>query len=184
MSDLMPGDLLLCRSNGLVGALIRFGERVRVHGWQVALERAVRVLAGQKIPEAPDDPSWCNHVAVYVGDGQVIEALAKGLQLNPVGTRDHVVAPLCNALPAVGEAERQALLDFAHAQLGRHDRYGWLSIVSIVLQILTPAKLDVSWDGALICSAFGAQCWEHSGVTLWTRSSLTTMPSDFWRFVA
>lgn len=186
MGDLQPGDLLLCRSKGIVGVLIRFGERTRVHGWRIALGRAVRVLFHRSVDEGPDDPAWTNHVAVYVGGGQVIEAVAKGLQLASVekyGPDVHVVARLANADPGIGLVERQALVEFAHAELDRHTSYGWLSIASIVLQLLTPTKLDVSWDGAVICSAFGAQCWEHSGVVMNTRSSLTTMPSDFWGYV-
>lgn len=177
---LKPGDLLLCRSNGLVGALIRFGERLRVHGWATALRRTLTPAE-----ETPDDPSWCNHVAVYVGDGSLIEALADGLNRTPLDrykADSYRVARLAWAAHSVGPFERQDLVTFAETQLARHDRYGWLSIASIVVQLLTPIRLDVSWDGALTCSGFAAQCWEHAGVTLATRSSLTTMPSDFWPY--
>lgn len=181
MADRQVGDLVLTRSAGAVGALIRFGERVRYHGWAVAAGRAMQVLLRRPVAEDRTDPSWVNHAAVYVGNGHLIEALAKGLQLSPADKYApgcSIDVPLTAVRPDVSDVERQALAGFARAQLGRHDRYGWLSIASIVAQLLTPAKLDVSWDGALICSAFAAQCWEHAGVTLPTRSSLTTMPAD------
>ena len=184
MADLLPGDLLLTHSKGFVGALIRFGENVRYHGWRHAFAVALGI-----VPEDRSDPCWANHVAVYVGNGQVIEALGRGLQLSSIekyelpgahncAATPCIVAPLELVQPGVLPIERKSLVDFAREQLARHDRYGWLSIASIVLQLLTPSKLDVSYDGALICSAFGGQCWEHAGVILPTRSSLTTMPAD------
>lgn len=183
-SDLQPGDLLLVHSGGLVGALIRFGENVRYHGWK----HAFAVAVGRAV-EKPEDPCWANHVAVYIGNGQVIEALANGLNESPadkyVLEGDHNctatparIAELASVRPEVTAEERAALVAFAQDQLAKHDDYGWLSIASIILQILTPAKLDLSWDGAMICSAFAGRCWEHAGVILSTRSALTTMPAD------
>lgn len=180
-TELLPGDLLLVRGSGVVDSLIRFGERVKYHGWRSAVARGLSSVFHRAIPEDPSDPAWVNHAAVCIGDGQLIEAEAKGLIQSPetkytVGT--YVVAPLSDVQPLVTDEERGCLVSFAREQLRRHDRYGWLSIASIVLQLLTPTKLDISWDGALICSAFAGQCWEHAGVLLTTRSSLTTMPAD------
>lgn len=179
--DLLPGDLLLTRSEGLIGALIRFGERVKVHGWFEAIKRALLTLVHHGIPEEMTDITWVNHAAVYVGDGKIIEALANGLTENPVdkyapGT--YRIVRLADALPGVTDADRQHLVDFARFELARHDKYGWFSIFSIVVQLTTPVKLDVSFDGAIICSAFAAKCWEHAGMTLPTLSATTTMPSD------
>lgn len=182
---LLPGDVLLTRSTGVVGALIRFGERTHYHGWWNALRHAAAWLVGAAAHPRPDDPAWCNHAAVYVGDGMVIEALAGGLTLSPIskyGVADYRIARLQTAEPTAGLFERQAAVAYARAMLERHCSYGWLSIASIILQLLTPTRLDISWDGAMICSAFAAQCWEHAGVILPTRSSLTTMPADFWRW--
>lgn len=183
---LRPGDLLLTRSHGTIGSLIRFGERIRYHGWWNALRHGAAHLVGAAAEPELDDPAWCNHVAVYVGDGMLIEALAAGLTLtraDKYAPGDYRIARLEAADRAVGPFERQNAVAYARAQLARHSRYGWLSIASIVLQLLTPLRLDVSWDGAVICSAFAAQCWEHAGIILPTRSALTTMPSDFWEWV-
>jgi hypothetical protein len=180
--DLLPGDLLLVRGSGAVDALIRFGERVRYHGWRPALAKSISAFLHRRAaPEDPSDPAWVNHVGVYVGNGQLIEAESRGLVRSPVtkysiGT--YKIARLDQVRAHATDDERTSLVAFADEQLRRHDSYGWLSIASIVLQLLTPTKLDISWDGALICSAFAAQCWEHAGVILTTRSSLTTMPAD------
>lgn len=178
---MQPGDLLLCRSTGFVGGLIRLGENVRYHGWR----KAIKIALG-RLQQPASDPCWGNHIAVFVGDDRIIEALGNGLNIAPLSkypASSFRVLPLASVKSDVTEFDRHDLAAFAYAQLARHDSYGWLSIASIVVQLLTPAKLDLSWDGAVICSAFGAQCWEHAGVILNTRSSLTAMPADLGAMV-
>lgn len=175
MTAMLPGDLIYTRSNGLVGWLIRFGQNVRVHGWIKALSHAIT-------RHKPDraDVCWGNHIAVSTGDS-LIEALAAGLTRSPVtkyGVTDCRILPLVDVNPHVTADQRRALVAFAETELARKDRYSWFGIASIILQLLTPTRLDVSFDGAMICSAFGARAWEHAGVTLQTRSPFTTMPSD------
>jgi hypothetical protein len=169
------GDVLLVQGEGFVDDLIRFGERKRVRGWWFAIKNHRKRIV------CDNDPTSVAHAAVYVGNHFVIEALADGLNLSPVekyseGT--YLLAKLSDVYPDVCDQQRQALAKFARDQLANHDKYGWLSILSVVMQMLTPIKLDISWDGALICSAFAGQCWEHAGVTLSTPSSLTTTPTD------
>lgn len=170
-----PGDILLVQGEGFVDNLIRFGERKKIHGWRYAIKNHRK-----KVIDATD-PTSVAHAAVYVGNHYVIEALAKGLELSPVSKYPegcYLLAKLSVVRPEVTLEERMALVTFAREQLARHDEYGWLSIMSVVVQMLTPTKFDISWDGAIICSAFGAQCWEHAGVTIKPRSSLTTTPTD------
>ena len=180
MTGLLAGDVILVRSHGPIGSLIRFGERVRYLGWLVALLWLVKCILRIARPDEPTDPWWVSHAAVCVGDG-LVEAQAAGLQAVPLSKYDGaetVVVRLADLRPDVTTADRSRLVLFARAQLALHGRYGWLSIGSIVLQLITPLRLDVSWDSALTCSAFAAQCLEHAGVLLATRSSLTTMPAD------
>lgn len=180
MGTLAAGDVILTRSTGIVGALIRFGERVRYAGWGRSIGWLAQKATGTARPDSPADPWWPNHAAVFVGDG-LIEALADGLTFSPPDKYPPsacTTVPLTSLVPGVTDVERARVVAFARTQLARHDRYGWASIASIVLQLLTPIRLDISWDGALICSAFAAQCLEHAGVVLPTRSSLTTMPAD------
>lgn len=184
--DLLPGDLLWTRSEGLVGMLIRFGERVKYHGWLQAIWRSLRDLfhLWRKIAEDYDDKSWGNHIAVYVGDGKVIEALAKGLTLSPVSKYTPVKykrLPLAAVKPDVTDADRQRLVDFAYGDLSFKFHYGWAGITSIVLNETTPSRMAMSWNGSMICSAFGALCWMIAGVPvkLYTwRNPYTAEPSD------
>jgi hypothetical protein len=181
MSVLDCGDLLWTRSDSLTGSLIRFGERVKHHGWWQAVRRQIHETLHRNPPEDPNDFAWGNHIAVYVGAGQLVEALAAGLVRRPAShyTPDQYrVLHLADVRPDVTDADRAAVRRFAMRELDDKYRYGWLAIASIVLQILTPTRLDLSVDGTMICSAFGARCWEHAGVTIPTLSPYTTMPSD------
>lgn len=178
---LLPGDILLTRSESAIGAIIRFGETVKYHGWRAALTRAAGAAVGRPVPADPSDPAHWNHAAVFIGRGQVVEALAAGLTVSPAGkypAGSFTVLRLADLLPDVSAASRARVVMFARAEQARHDAYGWCSIASIVVQLLTPVRLDLSWDGALICSAFAARCLEHAGFVLPTLSALTTMPAD------
>jgi hypothetical protein len=165
--DLETGDVVLVEGTGFVDTLISIGARVRYHGWLSLLKKR------------PNDETRFTHAAVVV-NGKLIEALATGLMESNLNKYDGRcgVAKLTSVSPFVNAQDRYNLAVFASNALDRHDKYGWLSILSIILEIITPLKLDISWDGALICSAFAAQCWEHAGVVLPTLSSLTTMPAD------
>lgn len=177
----LPGDLLYTHSDGLVGELIRFGQDTRYHGWCQAIGRLVH-----RGGYATDDVCWGNHIAV-VADGCLIEALAKGVSrsaLDKYDPADSMVLPLAAVLPGVGVRERQAAVDFAEAILHAgapgdpdHYDYGWFGFASIVGQLTTPERFDVSWNGAMVCSAFGARTWEHAGVIVPTRSPYSTMPA-------
>ena len=180
-----PGDLIFTRSDGVVGALIRFGEDINLYGWWRATRNVFRRAVLRDTPVEFGSPGWGNHIAV-VGNGELIEALARGVKssdLTKYSLSEAVLLPLEAARPGVTVRERQAAVAYAEDQLRRHDLYGWLGIASIVCQLTTPAKLDVEWDGAMICSALGARTWEHAGVQLPTLAAATTMPSQLRQMV-
>lgn len=178
--DTKPGDLLYTRSVGLVGGLIRFGEDIRYHGWLEALRNAWYrlVLHDDLVPES--DLCWGNHIVV-VGDGYLIEALAQGVTRSPLSKysdKTALVLPLEKVLPGATDSDRAKVVRFAEQQLALHAQYSWLGIASIIIQLITPTRLDISWDGQVICSALGGRAWEHAGVILPTKSPYTTMPAD------
>jgi hypothetical protein len=159
-----PGDLIFCHSTGIMGRIIRLGERIR-------FRKGVQ---------------W-NHVALVDrmmedGDFLVIQAEAKGVtkdkRLSTIapGGRYQVVR-----LP-VG-VSRQKVLDFAHEQVG--SRYGWLTILSIAIDILTPFwvpsfRTRNSW----ICSAVSAEALRAGGwIHQWPDVYLVT-PTMLWDAVS
>ena len=139
-----PGDIGFAHSNGIMGKAIRFGERLR---WGVK-------------------PSHWNHafiVDTVEHDGEewvvtIIQAepsgVTQGKRIETVG--DYI---LVEPLPT---HSRASILAFARAQVGSH--YGWGSIASNVLDILTPDwfpsfRSQDSW----ICSALVAEALRFAG---------------------
>jgi len=144
-----PADIVLCHGTGLIPWLIRVGQRIRYKKGQ--------------------EPNW-NHAALLVApiptvkpydDGQedwmVIEAGARGVHhalLSEFG--DYTV--LDSELDWRG---RKLAVEFAERVLG--SRYGFLTIGSIIVNLLTPVLWQVTRPGTFICSGLVAHALEHGG---------------------
>lgn len=147
-----PGTLVFAHSNGVIGRLIRFGERLRwSHG------------------------SFFNHVAIVdrIVDGvpYIIQAEASGVtndktleSVAPGGK--YVLIPLPNGVDV------EKVLSFARGEVG--SRYGYLSIISTALDIITPVwfvsfRRKYSWIcSALIAEALRAGGWRHKWADIYT----------------
>jgi hypothetical protein len=134
-----PGDFVLIHGNGFISRAIRFGQRLRVR----------------------KPFNYWNHAAVVMGglsDGGllVIEAGAHGVQWGKV-----IPGPDAQVVSAPGGL---AACGFAKAAVGR--RYGFLTIASIILDLLTPRFIDVKRPGTFICSGLVARALEHGGYIL------------------
>lgn len=137
----VEGDLIFCHSTGVISRAIRMAEWVR---WRKG--------------------STYNHVAildVHQLDGwSVIQAESRGVTrgaklstIAPGGTYSIVGLPTgCN---------RAEVLAFARAQVGR--RYGFVTIVSCLLTILTPGAVNFMLGSTWICSAVAAESLRCGG---------------------
>ena len=139
-----PGDIGFAHSNGIMGRAIRFGERIRF---------------GEK-------PSHWNHafiVDTVERDGN--EWVVTVIQAEPHGVtcdkRIETVGEYVLLAPHPTH-DRGDILTFARAHIG--DRYGFMSIVSEVLDIASP-----NWWPAFrrrstwICSALVAESLRFAG---------------------
>lgn len=166
---MQAGDLVFCHSAGLIGKAIRVAE------W-------LRFRRGSKF----------NHVAqLYkpTEDGKdwyVIQAEAKGVTkdkrlstIAPGGAYVVVPSP-CNNIKGCVTTEDQ--LDFAIAQVG--DKYGFLTIASIVVSLLLPRFINVMLPNTWICSAVAAESlrcggWVHNWPNIYQVS-----PAQLWEAVS
>jgi cell wall-associated NlpC family hydrolase len=137
-----PGDLLLVKTNHLVSRLIRFGQR------------------GYGEPYA----SW-NHVAIFVGDGHIVEALTKGVVLSPADKYPdtQIVEVKAPGLATAGceKAMRVNAVSFARSCVG--ESYGWLTIAAIALKVLFRGRWQFGVQGTEICSGLCARALERLG---------------------
>lgn len=69
---------------------------------------------------------YWHHVAIYIGNGYVVEALSNGVVINPVSTvvSNRVAVGLFRVKTT--DAVRQSAVRFALAQVGKPYDYGWL----------------------------------------------------------
>lgn len=139
-----PGDVVLCHGRGLVSKLIRFGEALP---WRAG--------------------SYWNHAAILLSataskDWLVAQATAKGVERSLLSTICPDGRYVLAQAPLTDDG-RALAVSYAQECLGV--RYGWVTILSIVLNLLTPRaiRIDIRSSGTLICSALVARSWEHGG---------------------
>lgn len=151
---LKPGDLLLVRTNHFVSKLIRFGQR----GY------------------GKDAAQW-NHVAIYIGNGEIVEALTSGIVrgyaskypssdvralVSKAKVADAKVVLLGdNTWEILENAMRANAAAFAISCVG--EKYGFLTIVAVAFKVLTKGKIDFNIQGTNICSGLAARSLERLG---------------------
>lgn len=155
-----PGDFILTHGTSWSSRLIRFGESIRYWGPDKKFTR------------------W-NHAAIFINEkGDLVEALGGGVQQRNISvykqTEYHVVH-----LENVIDVNRNHEVAFAMACL--NDHYGWLTIVSIALCLLTGSKLGFGVDGQEICSALVARCVERTG-EIFPTDPWHIMPADLAKY--
>lgn len=161
-----PGDFILTRGDALVSRLIRFGQRLRIHGQDRRY-------------------AYWNHAAIVVSaDGAIIEALGRGV------TRRHLsqYQPRQYHLIRIdaSDEDRAQAVAFAEWAVGApggegRQRYGFLTIASIAYTLLTGAKFTFGVDGQLICSGLVARAMERTRA-IFSRAPSHIMPADLAKY--
>jgi hypothetical protein len=164
--DFEAGDFILTHGDAWTSKLIRFGQRLRIHG------------ADRKF-------TWWNHAALITSPtGELIEALGAGV------TRTNIkkYEPIEYHLVRTGSAhlDRDEMVAFAEWAAGGPDgsgrqRYGYVTIVSIALTLLTGAKFTFSIEGQMICSGLVARS-EERGIAIFSRDPTHIMPADLAKY--
>lgn len=161
-----PGDFILTHGEAWTGRLIRFGQRLRIHG-------------------ADRRYTYWNHTALISSEGgALIEALGRGVartQLSSyLGVEYHLVR-----IDAGPEDRRQAVA-FAEWAAGGpggdgSQRYGFLTIVSIAYTLVTGGKFTFGIEGQTICSGLVARAMERTGA-IFNRTPTHIMPADLAKY--
>ena len=149
-----PGDLVFFHGTSLVSRAIRWAEWVR---WR----------KGSK---------W-NHVAVLDEVSEtgwtLVQAEGRGVTRGaPLSTCQFQVVPLPEGV------DRSDVLAFARAQVG--SRYGFLTIFSILVTLLTPKFVNLMLPNTWICSAMAAESLRCGG---WIRpfgDIYQVTPAELW----
>jgi hypothetical protein len=153
--DPLPGDFILTHGGEFFSRVIHFGQGLR--------------FAGKDQPY-----TYWNHSALIVSpDGALIEALGPGVQRNTLaaykGTQYTVVRI------EASDEDRKEMVAFAERWVG--GEYGWATIVSITLSLLTGLKLSFGFPGQLICSGLVARALERT-TAIFDQEPSHVMPAE------
>jgi uncharacterized protein YycO len=162
MSDPKPGDFALCRIPGIAGRAIALGER----------------LIG--------DASAVQHAYVYVGDGNIVQAMPSGAELVPLAAAEPAVIWSGSAIDLTDD-QRDAICHIAKSLVGTP--YGWLDYLSLALAAwhIRPrwVRDRIFYDDTLICSQLVDVAYECSGVQLFADGRIPgdVTPGDLERLL-
>ena len=161
--DFEPGDFILTHGSSLFSHLIRFGQRLRFWG--------------------RDRPfAWWNHAAMIVSnEGDLIEALGPGVQRSHIKKYQPTEYHLVSIAAIVSGNDRAEAVAFATWCLGL--KYGYVTIVSIALSLLTGGKFTFGFDGQAICSGLVARALERTQA-IFNRTPSHIVPADLAKYFA
>ena len=161
-TDFEPGDFILVKTGyGFVGWLIKFGQRMRIHG---------------------DDRKYVDwvHAALIVDrDGTLVEAVGTGIREKPL---DYYTGRLYQVFRIKTSDENRAeAVEFARRVLESHAKYGMLTIISMGLSMLTGGRLTFFIDGQYVCSGLVASALERTG-SIFNRSAVNITAADLAKY--
>ncbi len=153
-----PGDFLLTHAHAFTSQLIRFGESLRYRG------------------KNREFAYWSHAVAVVSAEGEIVEALGRGVtagHISKYAGSDYVYVRV-----DATDTDRAEMAAFAKAKVD--ERYGFLTIASIIVSLLTTGRLRFQLAGTEICSGLVARMLER-GTYVWDVPA-SIMPADLARF--
>lgn len=150
-----PGDFVLVSTRGVLAKLIRFGQFIRYHG-------KMRPFA-----------HW-NHTAVIINEaGDIIEAVGRGVIVSNIHDYDDVEYYYIST--KLNKQSRDQVVAAANSFL--KDKYSWITIFSIALELLTGVKIQLTQSNTMICSAVvGQSLW--AGGIIFNNNPYQMMPAD------
>lgn len=156
--DFDPGDFILTHSNCWTGRIIRWGQRLRFRGRR-------RKYA------------WWNHTALIVSKkGDIIEAFGKGVVSDNISKYTQAEYTVVRIHPELANAQdREEVVVYGKWALD--EKYGYLTIVSIALNLIFGGKFSFFIDGQTICSGLVARALERTRI-IFDRSPSHIMPAD------
>jgi hypothetical protein len=148
-----PGDFIVTHGKGFFDQMVRFGETLRVS----ATDRQY---------------AYWNHAAL-------IQAMAQGVErgsLSDYATNDYYLVRI-----KASDEDRSEVVAFGEWALDAHSKYGFLTLVSVALTIITGWKLTFFIDGSFICSGLVARAQERT-TALFSHDPVRITPAELAQY--
>lgn len=158
--EYQPGDFILTSNKTLFGWLIRLGQRL--------------VYWGRNRPYA----HWSHAAMITSGKGDLIEALVTGVERTHISKYKDVEYHVVRLDPDfLRPGDREQIVRFAGWCADQDVKYGWVTVVSIGISLLTGLRFSFGFDGQQICSGLVARALERSD-HIFERSPAHILPAD------
>lgn len=159
--DPQPGDFMLIHGNDWTSKLIWFGQGLRFFGRN-------------------REYAYWTHAAIFVDErGGIIEALGTGVRRGHISKYKAMAYQVVRLGTTADDTDRQEAVKFAEWSLG--EKYGWLTIVSIAVGLLTGGRFTFGYEGQVICSGLVARALERTEA-IFNRSPTDIMPADLAKY--
>lgn len=136
-----PGDFFLTRREGsLMGSLISFGQDLRL---------------------PYEDAKWSHAVLVTSNSGDTKEALEFGIEESSIERYRHHEVEYFPLL--ISKEDREQMVYFADEVYASKERYGYVTIASVIFSLATGSKFVFGRAGTSICSGFVAEALCRAG---------------------
>jgi hypothetical protein len=151
----VPGDFVLVSTTGILAKFIRFGQFFRYHGKMKPFSH------------------W-NHAAMIIDeDGTLVEAVGRGVITSNISEYKNVEYYYVST--KLNKQNRDQVIAACKSFI--KDKYGFVTIISIALELLTGIKIQFNSNNSMICSAVVAQSLWAGGV-IFNRNPYQMMPAD------
>jgi hypothetical protein len=157
--EYLPGDFILTHGTGWLSRGIRFAQYLR--------------FRGENRPYA-----YWNHAALIIGDNQVAQALSDGIVISALDSYPANEYQIVHVDQYISGNDRDEILVYAQQCIGR--KYGKISILAILLQLVFGIKLFLTGTQTFICSGFVASALMKSSITF-DKIPESIMPADLAR---
>jgi len=153
--NFVPGDFVLVSTKGILAKFIRLGQFFRYHGKMKPFAH------------------W-NHAAMIVDeDGTIVEAVGRGVVVNNIS--DYKGVEYYYVSTKLNKQSRDQTVVACKSFI--KDKYGFVTIISIALELLTGIKIQFNSSNSMICSAVVAQSLWAGGI-IFDRNPYQMMPAD------
>ena len=155
------GDFVLVAGTQFSSRLIRWGQKLRIHGADRTYVR------------------WTHAALIVDTDGTLIEAVGTGVRrwhLDRYRDAEYVVVHV-----ETSEENRDEVVRFAEWALSTRAAYSRLQTVSMGLSMLTGSRLTFFIDGQFVCSGLVACALERTGA-IFDRAAAHIAPADLAKY--
>ncbi|HVD00143.1 MAG TPA: YiiX/YebB-like N1pC/P60 family cysteine hydrolase [Candidatus Dormibacteraeota bacterium] len=158
-TEFEPGDFILTHRRHLVSRMIRIAQKIR------GRERKY---------------SYWSHAAVIVDrDGSLVEAETHGVVRTNLSKYQEREYHLVRIGDSADQRDRAQVAAFAESLVGQP--FGFLDLFSVGLSLLTGAKVNVSYESHLMCSALVARALERTSA-IFGDEPAHMLPADLARY--